>query len=76
MISQESREVLSKINATIYGKALKEFLVDHQKTIGDIETCPTWEEALGRKFALKLIKDLFSFMEEPKPSSRNTNQWE
>ena len=64
MIKQESKELLEGLRLTNYGKALKELLDEKYSEIGDIKTCNSWEEVVGRKYALKLIDEIFYFMKE------------
>lgn len=64
MITPENRELLEGLRNTNYGKALKELLDEKLEEIGNIKSCKSWEETLGRQYALKLIDDIFSFMKE------------
>lgn len=76
----EQKKLLLDLRSTSYGKALQAFLEEKYKEIGDITTIPNDEniavETMGRKFALKLLKDLFIFMEEKKPVDKKLNQYE
>lgn len=68
-ISPQDKQLLVELTRSPYGKALKAFLEDELNTIGDITTCTTWEETLGRKLSIQTIKKLFYFMEEKKPTT-------
>ena len=75
ILTPEKQKILSEINRTPYGKVLREYLDQALAEIGDINTTQNWEETLGRKFAIKLIKDLFGFMEEKKDTSVKKNNY-
>lgn len=55
---------LQELGKSFQGQILKEYLEEKKKTIGDIRSCKTWDETQGRKIALDLIDELFSFMKE------------
>lgn len=48
---------------TQHGMALKEYLDEEYEKISDITTCLTWEETLGRKESIKILRKLFSFID-------------
>jgi len=75
MINSEQREILQELGRMRHGKALQEFLDLKYKEIGDISTVKNWEETLGRQFALKLLKELFSVLKENKTTENNKNQY-
>lgn len=68
MTREDRRRLLEELGKTNHGKALREFLAERRETIGDITSCKNWEEAVGRQFALVLLKEMFSFLDE-KPST-------
>ncbi len=76
MINPESKKLLQGMSKTQYGKALKDFLDEEVSDIGDITKVESWEETLGRKYALKLIKKLFSFLEEKTVASKSKSTYE
>jgi hypothetical protein len=76
MISQEQRQVLQELGKTQYGQALRALLNEKLADIKDISNTKTWEETLGRQFAVRLIKDIFSFMEEKISPSKESKQYE
>ena len=80
MITPEHKQLLHDLKNTSYGRALSAYLEEKYAEIGDITTIPNDEnvavETMGRKFALKLLKDLFAFMEEKKPVDKKLNQYE
>ena len=58
------------------GKVLIEFLDDQIKQMTDITKMKTWEEVLGKQEAVKILKELFSFLErarEKQPNTRRTD---
>ncbi len=65
-IKPETKELLEQMAKTQYGRALMEFLDENYSEIGNIMETKSWEETLGRQFALNVLKDLFYFMEEKK----------
>lgn len=75
MITQENRQLLSEMKNTNYGKALKNFLDDKYEEMNNVATCKSWEETLGRAFAVKILDDLFSFMKE-KTESKNKTRYD
>ena len=74
-MKQETRETLLGIKNSAYGKAIREFLEENLDKIGDINSCESWEETLGRKYALRLLKDLFSFLEDKPDKQSKTNPY-
>lgn len=75
MTKDERQTTLLGMKESVYGKALKDFLDEHYNKINDIKTCLSWEETLGRKYALQLLKDLFSFMDDKNPSTKKPNPY-
>lgn len=75
MINPEYRQLLLDLKKTSYGVALKAFLDEELGNISDITTCETWEETLGRKYAIKLLNKLSSLMEEKKTTEKGKNQY-
>ena len=72
----ETKKMLHELSKTNYGKVLREFLDVHYASIGNIMDSKSWEEVLGRKFALTMLKELFSFMEDKKIGGVDRNQYE
>ncbi len=62
MMKPETKDLLAQLGSTSYGKALQDYLEVSLTEIGDITKPNTWEETLGRRFAVKLIRDLFALM--------------
>ena len=75
MITPQSIKLLEELSRTQHGRALREFLDEKYVEIGNIMESKSWEETLGRQFALNLLKDLFAFMEEKKHTEKTKNQY-
>lgn len=75
MISQEQKRQLEQLKLTQGGQALQVYLKDKLETIGDISTVTSWEDTLGRKYAVDLIKDLFYMMEENETTTKQKNKY-
>jgi hypothetical protein len=75
MLKPESRKHLEDLSKTVYGRALHEYLDEELKILGDIENCTTWDETLGRKHAVKILRKLFQFMEEKAPSTKDPGKY-
>lgn len=71
----EQRELLRELARSMHGKALKTYLEDQYKVIGDITSCTSWEQTIGRQFAIGVLKDIFSFLEEKPESKKTPNQY-
>lgn len=66
MISQDQRKLLEDLSKTPYGQALRAYLYEKLAEIKNIENVESFEDVLGRKHAVKVVKDLFGFLEERK----------
>lgn len=76
-ITKEQEELLANLAKTPYGKALQDFLDSKYDEINNIMSAKTWEETLGRQFALNVLKDLFAFMgTQHIDSPQKKNQYE
>jgi len=79
MLTQEHKQLLHDLKNTSYGRALTVYLEEKFTEIGDITSIPNdgnlAAETLGRRFALKLLKDLFNFMENKKISEKSKNPY-
>jgi len=76
IISSQIQEKLKQIKESPQGFALIEYLNQAKREMNDVKSMQSWEEVLGRKFALKVIDDLFVFMEDKKVDIKNKNQYE
>lgn len=75
IIEPDIKEKLEQLNNTPYGIAIKVYLGKAREEINDVKTMSTFDELLGRKYALKYIDELFSFMGEKKVETRSKNQY-
>lgn len=62
MIAPETKRLLSEITTTPHGRALVEYLETAFEELNDVRECKSWEETLGRQFAMEYLKDLFSIL--------------
>lgn len=76
IIKPEIQEQLQQLSHSPLGHALSIYLKQAKEEINDVKTIESWEEALGRKFTLKVIDDLFFFMDDKKKEEiKNKNQY-
>jgi hypothetical protein len=76
MIDPKAKEVLEQINSTPYGKALQEFLDDQLTELNDVTKCTSWDDTLGRKYAVGVIENLFNLIKVKKtPPQNNKNNY-
>jgi hypothetical protein len=75
IIEPQTKELLEQLPQTSHGKALIKFLDQVKEELNDISTLQSWEETIGRKNAIKMIDDLFKFMEPKKVEIKNKNQY-
>ena len=76
MISPESLKLLQTIKTSPYGKALQEYLDEQYNIINDVKACKSFDEVLGRKYALEAMEKLFGFMQEKKTVIKSNNVYE
>lgn len=76
MTKEERKKQLLALNGTIYGEALKEELKEQIAYIESVRDTKSWEETQGRKFALKVLEDIFAYLIDKKTNQRNGNQYE
>jgi len=74
-MTQEHKQLLQGLTQTNFGQALKVYLEEELAKIGDLSSVKDWEETRGKQIAIKLIKDLFAFMEESKVRPPKPNQY-
>jgi len=74
MIKQE--EKLKQLAESDFGLVLIEFLDDQIEQMGDISKIKTFEELVGKQEAVKILKELFGFLEkvrEKRPTIQRTD---
>lgn len=75
IIEKNLQEKLVQLSQSPLGFALIAYLEQAKKEMNDISTIQSFEELQGRKFAQKVIDDLFYFMGEKKTEIKNKNQY-
>lgn len=68
MISEQTKKILSEIHATPYGRALEEFIEDQLTEFNKVQLCKSWDEVLGKQYAILSFEKLFSYI-RPKPTA-------
>lgn len=71
-----NHELLKQLAQSDHGKILMNFLDEKIKEMTDITKIKTYEEMMGKQEAVKILKELFSFLEkgrEKKPEIQKTN---
>jgi hypothetical protein len=75
IIPDNISETLKQMNQTNFGQALKKVLEQKKEELNDVSTIKTLDELLGRQHAIKLIDDIFNFMQDKKVEVINKNQY-
>lgn len=75
-MTSDQKKTLSEMKNSPFGKILNIYLEEKLAQINDIKTCLSWEETLGRKYALQLLRDIFYFLNDTKSTDKNLNQYE
>ena len=76
MIDPKIRELLEQLPATAHGQALKEYLKDEIRYYTDINKMASLEQLLGAQKAVKIMKDVFYFLETTEPTKpKEKNQY-
>jgi len=75
MLTKQYRDILDGIKTTQYGRALQEFLEDEKSKLNNVKTLESWDEALGRKYAVEIIDKMFAFVLEKKADDTSRNQY-
>lgn len=61
-MTPEKREVLESMKNNQFGDALRTHLAELMEELGDVESCSSWEDTMGRKHAKKFLREAFSFL--------------
>lgn len=76
MTKQKRTELLLNLSKTAYGSALRDYLEEKTDEIKDISNVDSWEETIGKRTALTVLKDLFKFLEEkPLKKEKDKNEY-
>ena len=73
VIDERTNELLKEANSTAHGQAVIRFLNAYKEDLNNIKTVQSWDEALGRKYAIKFVDDLLSFMGEKTVETKRKN---
>lgn len=71
----DRKKLLSDLNNTAYGAALREYLNEELTKIDTVKGVTTLDEAIGRKHAVELVEKLFAFMESKQEVKKGNNQY-
>ena len=71
-MTQESKQILSGLKQTNYGKALIELLDEEMAELTAVKNCTSWDDTLGRQYAERIINKVFSFMKDTPSVSTKT----
>lgn len=66
MIREEQVKLLKELGKSHYGNTLKNYLSEKIIELNDVSSCESFDDVLGRKKAIKIVKELFNFMEDRK----------
>lgn len=75
MLKQEQKEILEQLGRSHFGKALQEYLTDAEKELDSVKGCTSFDEVLGKQYALAVLAKLFSFMKEQEAPKSKTNNY-
>jgi len=75
-MTNEQKKILEELGRSGFGKVLRVYLKEELDNIDDISSCKTLKEMEGRQYGIKLVRKLFSFMEEQKTTEKGKNQYE
>jgi len=74
-IKPEIKEKLEQLQNTPYGQALLVYLEQYKEELNSINKIITFEELLGKQYALKLIDEMFKFMDNKRVEVKSKNQY-
>jgi hypothetical protein len=75
-MTQDIKSKLLELGKSPYANTLKAFLNEKLSEIDSVDGVTTLEEVLGKQHAKKLIKGLFSFLEDKSSITRIPSQYE
>lgn len=71
MIKAQDLEALAKSD---FGKLLIQYLKEKQEELSDLDKIKSFEEMVGKKEAIKILHELFSFLEKGRENKPNYNK--
>ena len=75
MIREDQVKLLKELGKSHYGNTLKIYLSEKIAELNDVSTCESFDDVLGRKKAIKIVKELFNFMEERKTMGKSRESY-
>lgn len=75
IINKDVEDILKQIPGTLYGQALTVLLEQYKAELNNVNKITTMDELLGKQYALKLIDDIFKFMDNKRVETKNKNQY-
>lgn len=75
MDKEQYTKLLHESRGTPFGVALSAFVLDNIDELKDVTNATSWDDALGRKAAIKILKDLFSFTLDKNTVSKKKNEY-
>ena len=75
IIQKEVEDILKQIPGTLYGQAINAYLTQARDELDSVTKITTFEELLGKQYAIKVIDELFKFMDNKKVETKNKNQY-
>lgn len=76
MKEEQKQKYIEKLSSNIYGKVLREILEEEKKELLNVLNATSWEDALGRQHAAKVIDRLLArISEKSTPEERVFNEY-
>lgn len=75
MTQEDLKQYLQNLPKSPFGPALKQYLEERLFEIRDVTKYKTWKEAEGGQHAVRIIKDLFAFMEDKKTPEKKKSEY-
>jgi hypothetical protein len=67
MNKEERKKLLEDLAKLNYGRALTDLIEEELSKIDTVDGITSLEEAIGRKYAVKTLNTIFSFLEKRSP---------
>jgi DNA-binding transcriptional regulator GbsR (MarR family) len=77
MNKEDRDQILENLAKNRQGEALLDWITEEIQNLSDVEKFKTWDETLGKQYAVKLLRKLFKFLEKKKKpiSSKEPNPY-
>jgi hypothetical protein len=79
MTKEQLNEQMESLAKSQYGGVLLEYIKEKIDLMGKIGSIKTFEELIGKQEAVKILKDIFRFLEtkrEPESSAPSKNEYQ